>query len=450
MFSPINRVAYDVEAARVGQRTDYDKLILDVTTNGSIEPKDAIARGRRDPDPPAGDLHRPREDRGLRRVEPPARTERRQRRAVARRRDGELPDRGARARRSLVQLPQARRHRDDRRPRDEVGDELAAIPNFGKKSIEEVKETLPSTGSSSAAHLNGARRRRDRRASRTLRQEARPRLGAPQGALLEPCRCADRARADQDDRHEGEGGQADRRADDHARPARRPARPPAGDGVPALARRRAQAVRRGRPALQGRPGGYYADHQDRPAAGRRGRDGLPRARRRRVRRDAARGADAGPPPCRSRQPKRRRRPRTRPSRSPRRPPTSRRSRRTRGRADEPAAEAATAEADEPWPTTSPRSTTEPGSAQRTGSRVSQLLRRRRRRARRRPRSPRRRRRRRPSDLRKLGVEEPPADPREPEELEADDDDRRHDRGVVVRRSGTAACAGSRRGTCRRR
>src|ERR1700760_845428 len=43
MFSPISRVAYDVEAARVGQRTDYDKLILDVTTNGSIDPKDAIA-----------------------------------------------------------------------------------------------------------------------------------------------------------------------------------------------------------------------------------------------------------------------------------------------------------------------------------------------------------------------------------------------------------------------
>ena len=44
MFSPINRVAYDVEAARVGQRTDYDKLILDVTTNGSLDPKDAIAQ----------------------------------------------------------------------------------------------------------------------------------------------------------------------------------------------------------------------------------------------------------------------------------------------------------------------------------------------------------------------------------------------------------------------
>ena len=44
MFSPINRVSYDVEAARVGQRTDYDKLVLDVTTDGSIDPKDAVGQ----------------------------------------------------------------------------------------------------------------------------------------------------------------------------------------------------------------------------------------------------------------------------------------------------------------------------------------------------------------------------------------------------------------------
>src|SRR5438874_5730070 len=44
IFSPVRRVAYDVEAARVGQRTDYDKLRLDVTTDGSIAPKDAIAQ----------------------------------------------------------------------------------------------------------------------------------------------------------------------------------------------------------------------------------------------------------------------------------------------------------------------------------------------------------------------------------------------------------------------
>jgi DNA-directed RNA polymerase subunit alpha len=44
IFSPIRRVSYDVEAARVGQRTDYDKLRLDVTTDGSIDPRDAIGQ----------------------------------------------------------------------------------------------------------------------------------------------------------------------------------------------------------------------------------------------------------------------------------------------------------------------------------------------------------------------------------------------------------------------
>jgi DNA-directed RNA polymerase subunit alpha len=44
IFSPVRRVAYEVEAARVGQRTDYDKLVLDVTTDGAIDPRDAIAQ----------------------------------------------------------------------------------------------------------------------------------------------------------------------------------------------------------------------------------------------------------------------------------------------------------------------------------------------------------------------------------------------------------------------
>src|SRR5213593_2762204 len=44
IFSPVRRVSYDVEAARVGQRTDYDKLILDVTTDGSLDPRDAIGQ----------------------------------------------------------------------------------------------------------------------------------------------------------------------------------------------------------------------------------------------------------------------------------------------------------------------------------------------------------------------------------------------------------------------
>ena len=42
IFSPVKRVAYEVESARVGQRTDYDKLTLDVETDGSLEPEAAL------------------------------------------------------------------------------------------------------------------------------------------------------------------------------------------------------------------------------------------------------------------------------------------------------------------------------------------------------------------------------------------------------------------------
>jgi DNA-directed RNA polymerase subunit alpha len=43
IFSPIKRVNYFVDNARVGQRTDYDKLIMEVETDGSIKPEEAIA-----------------------------------------------------------------------------------------------------------------------------------------------------------------------------------------------------------------------------------------------------------------------------------------------------------------------------------------------------------------------------------------------------------------------
>jgi len=41
-FSPVRRVSYAVESARVEQRTDLDKLIMDIETNGAIEPEEAI------------------------------------------------------------------------------------------------------------------------------------------------------------------------------------------------------------------------------------------------------------------------------------------------------------------------------------------------------------------------------------------------------------------------
>ena len=44
IFSPVTRVKYSVENTRVGQRTDYDKLILEVWTDGRLEPHDALTQ----------------------------------------------------------------------------------------------------------------------------------------------------------------------------------------------------------------------------------------------------------------------------------------------------------------------------------------------------------------------------------------------------------------------
>ena len=46
-FSPINRVSFEVEPARVEQRTDLDCLILDIETNGSIDPEEAVRNAAR-------------------------------------------------------------------------------------------------------------------------------------------------------------------------------------------------------------------------------------------------------------------------------------------------------------------------------------------------------------------------------------------------------------------
>jgi len=44
LFSPVTRVRYFVESARVGQRTDYDRLVLEVWTDGRISPDDALTQ----------------------------------------------------------------------------------------------------------------------------------------------------------------------------------------------------------------------------------------------------------------------------------------------------------------------------------------------------------------------------------------------------------------------
>jgi DNA-directed RNA polymerase subunit alpha len=142
IFSPVRRVAYDVEAARVGQRTDYDKLRLDITTDGSLDPKDALAQA-------AEILIR----------------------QLAIFTDIEKIEGFGEAAQAEAAAEPSLAHGMENFPIEElelgvrsynclkrvgietIGDlvmktenELAAIPNFGKKSIEEVKETLVTHG----------------------------------------------------------------------------------------------------------------------------------------------------------------------------------------------------------------------------------------------------------------------------------------------------------------
>ena len=143
IFSPVRRVTYDVEAARVGQRTDYDKLRLDVLTDGSIEPREAIGQA-------AEILIRQLAIfTDLDRIE-----------GFAEVQSGESGGGDAPAAHGMENFPieelelGVRSYNCLKRVGIEtIGDlvsksenELAAIPNFGKKSIEEVKETLATQG----------------------------------------------------------------------------------------------------------------------------------------------------------------------------------------------------------------------------------------------------------------------------------------------------------------
>jgi DNA-directed RNA polymerase subunit alpha len=155
IFSPVRRVSYDVEAARVGQRTDYDKLILDVTTDGSIDPRDSIGQAAEilikqlaiftDLDRIEGFGEAAAAADGGGAAEP----------ALAHGMENfpiEELELGVRSYNCLKRVGI-----------ETIGDlvvktenELAAIPNFGKKSIEEVKETLATHGLTLRGENGGA------------------------------------------------------------------------------------------------------------------------------------------------------------------------------------------------------------------------------------------------------------------------------------------------------
>jgi DNA-directed RNA polymerase subunit alpha len=143
IFSPVRRVSYDVEAARVGQRTDYDKLRLDVTTDGSLNPKDAIGQAAEILIRQLAiftDLERI-EGFGEQAATDGAAAEPTSAHGMENFPIEEL-ELGVRSYNCLKRVGI-----------ETIGDlvsktegELAAIPNFGRKSIEEVKETLATHG----------------------------------------------------------------------------------------------------------------------------------------------------------------------------------------------------------------------------------------------------------------------------------------------------------------
>jgi DNA-directed RNA polymerase subunit alpha len=142
IFSPVRRVSYEVEAARVGQRTDYDKLTFDVTTDGSLAPRDAIGQG-------AEILIRQLAIfTDLERMEGFGET-------VGEETGVEAPQAHGMENFPIEELELGVRSYNclKRVGIETIGDlvtktesELAAIPNFGKKSIEEVRETLQAHG----------------------------------------------------------------------------------------------------------------------------------------------------------------------------------------------------------------------------------------------------------------------------------------------------------------
>ncbi len=142
-YSPVNRIAYNVEAARVEQRTDLDKLVIDMETNGTLDPEEAIRRAAtilaeqldafvdlRDVSEPEEKEEKPEFDPILLRPVD----------------DLELTVRSANCLKA-----EAIHYIGDLVQRTEV--ELLKTPNLGKKSLTEIKDVLASRGLSLGMRL---------------------------------------------------------------------------------------------------------------------------------------------------------------------------------------------------------------------------------------------------------------------------------------------------------
>lgn len=147
LFSPVRKVAYKVENTRVGQRTDYDKLILDVETNGAIKPEDAVALSAR--------ILQDQLQQFINFEEPELET--------AAEEEGELPF-NRNLLRKVEELELSVRSANCLKNENIVyiGDlvqkseqDLLRTPNFGRKSLNEIKEVLIQMGLELGMNVQG-------------------------------------------------------------------------------------------------------------------------------------------------------------------------------------------------------------------------------------------------------------------------------------------------------
>ncbi|MDM8527225.1 DNA-directed RNA polymerase subunit alpha [Anaerolineales bacterium HSG24] len=140
IFSPIRKANYSVERARIGQATDYDRLLLDVTTDGTISPRDALSESAKILVQHFSLVS------GATEIEIPVEAEE----------EGEIPNKLYEAPIEELELSVRAYNCLKRAGITQVGeilqklkkgqDELLAIRNFGQKSLDELMDKLEEKG----------------------------------------------------------------------------------------------------------------------------------------------------------------------------------------------------------------------------------------------------------------------------------------------------------------
>src|SRR3990172_1982671 len=288
VHSPVRKVNYTVEAARLGQMTDYEKLTVEVWTNGAVKPTDAVGLAAKllkdhmslfiafEEEIPA-ESH----------PAPPLFQHPPRRRAGAANRAGHAAHQELR--------PQVPGRDQDHPGRDE--------PDAGDAPGRQRPHRLAAGGSGATCRRRGSGHvGLTHAAPPPGLQEAGPFALAPARHSAQPGHEPPRARA-----HHHHAAQSPRpapagRKDDYARQARHPAQPPAGRRFPPAPAGGEEALRHAGPALRRPPGRLHSHRARRLAARRRRRGGHRGIARLRAQGQAQEGKEA--PPARARTGKR--------------------------------------------------------------------------------------------------------------------------------------------------